>query len=56
LTYNSNVLKNKYEDMLLMGQEVRIFWMVIIQNIGLVENQFAKKKSFCQKKWLYALR
>ena len=25
LTYNSNVLKNKYEDLLLMGQEVRIF-------------------------------
>jgi hypothetical protein len=23
LTYNSNVLKNKYEDLLLMGQEVR---------------------------------
>ncbi len=27
LTYNSNVLKNKYEDLLLVGQEVRIFWM-----------------------------
>jgi len=25
LTYNSNVLKNKYEDLLLMGQEVWIF-------------------------------
>jgi hypothetical protein len=35
LTYNSNVLKNKYEDLLLMGQEVRIFWMVIIQKFSI---------------------